>query len=518
MKRLWSLGTVLALPLGFTLLVLALCAGAGGQVWAAANIRCVNHTGTGCSAVCGGGCYASLQSAVDAAAAGNEIRVAGGTYTHPGGTVAAISKGLQIVGGYDPSGEFQDPDLYSTVLDGGGNGSVISITNAGEVTLFRLTLTHGDGTGNCDYSIYKLGCGGGIYAQNTTLHVLQCLIVDNVASDALGVAMGGGIYAVDSLVEVRDSQILSNTAGTAAADSYGDGGGILIQRGEADLVHNEIRYNVGSYDVSGSGGIELLDVGYARVMSNTIENNQSAQTGNYWSSGGGLQLQYVDYADVIANHIEGNGCSGACYGGGIYVWDSSAHLARNVIIGNNDGAYTGHGAGVSILGTLPVTMSNNLIADNEPGVGSSAVYVEGRSPECEARLYNNTIADNGSYGIYGYLEGSMLLINNVIAGHSEGIHTQLPFTGTIAADTNLFWNQSDLIVGAHAIQQDPHLLLDGHPTIGSPAVNAGLDIPWLVVDLEGHPRPREERWDLGAFEGEWGGVYLPLVAKSLSGQ
>ena len=49
---------------------------------------------------------------------------------------------------------------------------------------------------------------------------------------------------------------------------------------------------------------------------------------------------------------------------------------------------------------------------------------------------------------------------------------------------------------------------------GSPAVNAGLDIPWLTVDLEGNPRPQGSKYDLGAFEGVRGEVYLPLVVRN----
>jgi hypothetical protein len=183
----------LAILLGIALAALVLCLGMAGPVYADPGIHCVNQSGSGCNmGVCGGGCYASVQAAVNAASPGHEIRIAGGTYTSGVGTVAAITKPLMLVGGFAPSFDGHDPGTYRTVLDAQWGGSVISITNAGDVVLEFLTLTHGDGTGNCG----TRGCGGGIYATGASLHVGTCVITDNVASTSGGVrGEGGGIYA-----------------------------------------------------------------------------------------------------------------------------------------------------------------------------------------------------------------------------------------------------------------------------------------------------------------------------------
>ena len=100
---------------------------------AGSNVHCVNQTGTGCDAVCGGGCYASVQAAVDAASPGHEIRIAAGDYTDLAGTVAVITKELALRGGYDSTCAGFDPDLYHTILDAQWGGSVVSISNAGDV-------------------------------------------------------------------------------------------------------------------------------------------------------------------------------------------------------------------------------------------------------------------------------------------------------------------------------------------------------------------------------------------------
>jgi hypothetical protein len=82
----------------------------------------------------------------------------------------------------------------------------------------------------------------------------------------------------------------------------------------------------------------------------------------------------------------------------------------------------------------------------------------------------------------------------------------------ITADTNLFWNTSDPLVGINAIQQAPGLWSNYRLHAGSPALDQGLNIAWLTTDLEGRARPWDG-YDLGAYEGVGRGVFLPLIRR-----
>ena len=501
---------VSAALLGLALAALLFWLGTTTPARADPNIHCVNESGSGCGGDCGG-CYSFVQAAVDAASAGNEIRIAGGAY-NPGGTVAVITKELRIIGAFDPATfDGPDPDMYQTVLDAGWGGSVISITNAGDVLLQHLMLTHGDGSGNCGSN----GCGGGIYAMGTNLHAGHCVITNNVGSRSGG-AMGGGIYVYNNHVDLWGSRIVSNTAAYSSSTSfqYGHGGGVFVQMGTASLWENEVLDNVGSVLHGGSGGIHLSNVAQASVLTNTIRGN-SANVSNYWSSGGGLYIVGSSAVYISGNRIEDNWAALlAGYGGGAYVYNSDAHLARNIIISNTTGTLHGYGGGVCVLGTTPVTLSNNLIARNHASTYGGGVCA-GRSvpPASQAILVNNTIVDNGDTGVMAEAYAILTITNNIVADHAVGITVTVPASATVTADHNLFWNTADPIVGTNAVLADPSLWPSYRLRDGSPALNAGLAIPWLRVDLEGNPRPQDGAWDIGAFEGARWEVYLPLVLR-----
>ena len=519
MKRQLSRCILAALP-GLALAALLLWLGTTVPARAGPNTYCVNQSGTGCAAVCGGGCYASVQAAIDAAPFDAEIRIAEGTYTDPGGTVAAITKSLALRGGYDSTcGEF-DPDLYHTVLDAQWGGSVVSVTNAGDVFLENLTLTHGDGSGNCGSGS---GCGGGIYAKDTSLHIGNCVITDNIANrSGSGEGRGGGIYARASnrAVEMWESRIVSNTANTNPSSIYySEGGGAYIRLDTVSLIRNQILDNVGSSAGTGGmgGGLYLDTLTHADVLTNVIRGNW-ASTGYRAGDGGGLYLSSSVAAYVSGNRIEHNWTSPnhAGNGGGVFVNESEVHLTRNTIISNATGVgWTGRGGGVFVVSRRPVTLSNNLIADNAASIYGGGVFVGWYIPPAsQALLVNNTIVDNGASGVVGQVYAVLTMTNNLIAGHTTGLTVTQPFTGAVTADHNLFWNASDPIVGTNAILQDPLLSADYHLRTGSPAVDAGLTIPWLTTDLEGNNRPQGSGYDIGAYEGAQEEILLPLVVRN----
>jgi len=471
-----------------------------------ATIRYVSPAGHdgGSSCVAKASPCATVQRAVDVATPGDEVWIAGGTYTRPG-TVAALVKGLRLKGAYDPAFTHADPAQHPTVLDAQGLGSALSIRSAGEVWLERLTLTGGNGAGNCD----DRGCGGGIYAADTALHLVDCTLTDNVGSRS-GRAEGGGLYAAGGTVEILESRVLSNTANANPTSSErGHGGGIYINQSAVKLVGNQFLDNRAALYAPGfGGGASLNYLIQGEVVSNTFATNQANTYGYYGSYGGGLYIANSAAVTLSGNRFEGNRSNGT--GGGVEIIWSDVIMARNLVLGN----LAAGGGGVFVQSSTPVTLNNNLVAGNQAGFHGGGVYASlTEPPGSRVLLVNNTIADNGAEGIASWSYAVYTLTNNIIAGHDTGIVTPKPLSATITADTNLFWNGNDPIVGGGAIRLDPRLRPDYRLRTGSPAVDAGLIIPWLTVDLDGEPRPQGGGYDLGAYEGEeeaWDNL-LPLV-------
>ncbi len=477
----------------------------------AATIHCVNSTGTGCLGSCGA-CYSNVQAALDTAANYEEIRIANVHFT---GTpaLARIRKPVTIIGGYSPDLSTFDPGLYETILDANNLATVISATNVTTLTLRHLTVQHGLGSGNC----VTYGCGGGLYVRYSNLILSHCKIQYNLGSSSGSAGNGGGVYVYNTTsysAEILFSRIYSNTASSGVTMS-GNGGGIYVRGGRANLEQNEISENLGSQQYGGTGGVDLINVGSATILSNTIISN-TGTIADYWSVGGGIDVYTSDDVLIRGNTIQNNNASldAAGYGGGVNVEESEVSLERNIIIGNNVGTVAGHGGGIAISSYKPVTLTNNLIAHNGEDYPAGGVFIDSYDKPSLVSFFNNTIADNDQFGITVESSATITGTNNLIIGHQIGI-TQTVTTGVqFNLLNNLFWNTNDPITGTYSIRQSPMLLMGYLQGQGSPAIDHGRTIPWLIVDLQGNHRPQGAAYDIGAFEGIFGNLlYLPLIRK-----
>ncbi|NIN63251.1 MAG: hypothetical protein GTO63_00750 [Anaerolineae bacterium] len=497
MKKRLSYCTLTILP-GVVAILVSLWLKAASPAQADPTTRYVAPTGSDAGpndCTNGGTPCETIQHAIDQADPGDEIRMAGGTYANAG-TVAAITKSLTIIGAYDPAFNGPDPDMYESVLDAQWGGPVISMTNAGDVLLQHLTLTGGDGAGSCG----TVGCGGGVYAKDTILHVGHCVITNNVGSRA-GQGRGGGVY-IDNVsssasADIWESHIVSNTASTA---DTGWGGGIWLQAG-----------------TSTAPGV---------VVSSTIEDN-TASAASYGEGGGMYVLQYAKLSNNLFQHnVAQTAASGFGYGGGLYLWEIwGATLEANRFVSNTASALGG-GYGGAIFGSAKVvlTMTNNLLAQNHASTAGGGLLLTTSPPYLiPGTLVHNTIADNdagaGGEGIWVGSYVSLTLANNIVAGHTVGITNTVPASSTVAADYTLFAdNGTDYgsgVSSTNEVSGDPAFVApdeaDYHLAPGSAAIDAG-DEAGVPIDFEGDARPLGPAPDIGADEA-WLRSFVPLLMK-----
>jgi hypothetical protein len=175
-------------------------------------------------------------------------------------------------------------------------------------------------------------------------------------------------------------------------------------------------------------------------------------------------------------------------------------------------------------------LTNNLIAYNRAEEEGGGLSVQAFSPvlPSEGVFANNTIADNdqgdAGAGVWVGQHATVTLINNMVVSHTVGITNAAPASATVTADHTLFYGNganygSDVgstneIVGIEPRFVDP-AARDYHLLLGSPAMNAGVTLPWLSADIDGDARPYGSAFDIGADElSGYLSVHLPLVIRS----
>jgi parallel beta-helix repeat protein len=244
-----------------------------------------------------------------------------------------------------------------------------------------------------------------------------------------------------------------------------------------------------------------------------------------------------DRPTVRGNHLYDNSAAGlhmngdeSAGGDGII---SGGLVENNVIHGNG----VGGGAGINMDGVQDTVVRNNLLYDNH-ATGIVAFQGDGAQGPRGLQILHNTVdqASNGRWALQIFdTTGAILVRNNVL-------YTRHAFRGTLnygnaadVANTDSDYNVLDRISPdgdatvftlaqwqaqghePHSVAWGPLAALfvnanggDYHLPAGSPAVDRGITLPGVTVDIEGNPRPQGASSDAGAYERA--GAPLPTLA------
>jgi hypothetical protein len=297
--------------------------------------------------VCPTGCqFMTIQSAINQAKDNDVVYIEKGHYFE---NLNTQGKALTLWG----------IDNRQAIVDGNGNGTVITIPGSNPVTVRDLTIMRGFGHN-----------GGGIAVPNdAAVNVRHNILVDNFATN-----VGGGIYFNGSSLTVFDCSITNNTAAVA-------GGGFYIKSGTIDIESSLVARNSSAPPYA--GGIVIIIDNSGTTPGPTVVNNTSIID----NTGGGLQAdaEFGGYALALTNStIAGNSGSGVVYGcvaltlnsdvitrnravngggidGGFRCFrgiSQTLSMASTYVIGNTA---TGDGGGTYIVG--PITNGGNVVID-----------------------------------------------------------------------------------------------------------------------------------------------------------
>ena len=325
------------------------------------------------------GDHPTIQDAVDAAAAGDEVVVAPGNWTGSGDSVIdLLGKSITVRSSNGPG---------TTIIDGQGARRGVSFSGGetADTVLKGFTITNGLGTG----SFFE---GGGILcAANASPTIVDCTVTGNLAWRGSGMMIRGS-------ASITGCQITgNNTHDNTSPNSYGGG---IYCLGEAVITNCDISDN-GSY---WGAGVTLQDCD-AQLVDCTISGNSAVQGGAVYvrnqspvisgcslhgnnAEYGGATYLFTDsspsfldcsihsntasgFAGAVAAYLHGaaifDNCSissnsSAGIGGGFWIYGSSANMEiTNCAITSNACIGTG-GAFYSDLGLI--TMTGTLVCDN----------------------------------------------------------------------------------------------------------------------------------------------------------
>jgi hypothetical protein len=355
--------------------------------------------------------YPTIQSAIDAAATGDTVLVAAGTYNE---TIDFQSKGITVA---------SDSGAASTIINGDGVGHVVAMSaNPGETPVLRgFTVRNGGPYGEVDGAI-ATGYGPALIENNTITANRFC--------------QGGAITASFSAATIRNN-VISGNSQVLCSGGVG-GAGVSIQgEGTVQVLNNVI---TGNRHDSGAGGVELFGAGTPTIRGNVIKDNVG------WV-GGGVSLVNDSDATITNNIIVGN--QGA-QGGGIYV--SVPFGARGPLVVNNTVAANRANTGLAVYATgfhAQTSFVNNILV----GDGTAAVVECDGTYEPNPPIFQFNDVYNGGTG-------------PAFGGTCTG---QTGMNGNISADPSFV----DAAGGDFHIRQGP--AVDAGTNTGAPATDIDGD-------------------------------------------
>ena len=256
----------------------------------------------------------ALQAAIDAAVAGDEIKVQAGTFYGN----FKMKDGVNVSGGWNA--DFTAQTDYATILDAQANGRVLhQLANFSTLTIWsNLTIQNGSLV-----AILKDQGGSGVWLCKKG-QVKHCLIRNNTYTYS-GTCMGGGVgndtvtAATDVLVD--DCIIKNNKAS--------HGGGVRVR---GTVINSIIENNL--TEANAAGGVHLQA---GRLVNSIVRGNTGKSTGGVRAYG---------KCDVINNLIYNN--TAATSVGGVSIESKLSNVIGNTIVCNNQLTGTGSQAGVKI--------------------------------------------------------------------------------------------------------------------------------------------------------------------------
>jgi hypothetical protein len=416
--------------------------------------------------------FTSIQEAIDAASAGDVIKIAGTQYAE---SIAVETPNLTIEGGYAGAtgdvyaagspGEFDapDPEAYPTIVEGSSDAAVLELHGPGNARVAGLTLRGGL------HGIFAEG----FPVEAHSLTVESCVIEGNGDPSVEGGGVLGWMPIVLRATIVRDN--VADRGAGLALDA-----GVVV---EGCLIEG----NVGHGDHGGG----LYAAGDVRISDSVIRGNRTGESAGYGWGGGVLVFNDGTVATLHGNLITGN--FAPTHGSGLFIDDGASALVENDLVVDNE-CGSGTGAAVYVDGLEDVGSGStadlvNVTIAGHPCSGGNAILVERDST---VTVSSSIVWDNG--GSSFAVDGSSLTVRYSDVEDLASMDAA-DGGGNLAVDP-LFGDASTSDYHLRSTSGRPDAtgacVVDGET---SPCIDAGDP----AGAFEQEPQPNGGRVDMGAY-------------------
>jgi hypothetical protein len=397
--------------------------------------------------------HPTIQAAIDAAAAGDEVRVAPGTYAE---TIDFLGKAIEL----RSSG-----GSLVTVIDGSGSsGSVIRcVSGEGPDTVLEgFTITGGNAVE-----------GGGMFNFGSSPTVIDCSFSGNYAS-----SRGGGMYNRQGSPTVTGTRFRQNHAVEM-------GGGMFNTRASPTISDCLFTENTSN---KGAGMRNYID-SHPTISRSTFSDNHAGE------EGGGLDNRKNSNAVVAECLFVGNTAGSS--GGGMHNYVGKAISTGNPTILNSliVGNAAPTGGGIRNNDVSPTLINTNVIFNHGPGISSR----QGSRP-----LIVNSIVWGNTGGSFS---GETAALSEVRSSDIEG---GFPGPGNLDVEPG-FQSPAGADGDPDTLDDNDYRLTSDSPLLdvgdnGAPGLPAS--------DLAGNPRISGGTVDLGAYELTPTAIAIPALPGS----
>ncbi len=323
----------------------------------------------------------TIQAGIDAAADGDTVLVADGTYTGDGNrNIVFLGKAILVESENGPE---------HTILDCQGGpsnqqrGFVFENGETHESVLRGLTVINGYAVAPSPYTVPPIGCGGGILCRDASSPSIE----DCVIRDCTSENFGGGIHAYGQSSPVIANCSFENNSALALTLLGGVGGGISVyQRCDAEITGCTVS---GNYAEHKGGGIAV----------------------NFTSS--------PSIEDCVVRDNEGGGI----LSGGLAHWEGCSPLITGCTIIRNSS-----GSGIALHGASPI-VTGNWIRDNAAGYGGGIYIYRGAFTVEDNEIRRNSASQGGGIHVDTHTETSGTIRNCRLVNNSSALGAGLRIAG-----------------------------------------------------------------------------------------